>query len=209
MKKTNNKLGFTLIEIMIVIVIISLLAVTLVPKLTWAQARSRDASRVSSLLSMKAVLTVYYDDYWEFPVNAHDETKNGAAGGAADWDGCLSSDAKWNTDTLSDYVEWWKTSFDPQKNALVLWCATAGSFWYTALMKNWSDNSAFILSAQTETYQKSNTITVSALTDTENNWEYDINDLDWTNYLFEQEIWDLKTIDEESATKTIYTVTWG
>jgi type II secretory pathway pseudopilin PulG len=58
---------------MIVIVIISLLAVTLVPKLTGAQARSRDASRTASLVSMKAVLTAYYDDYSEYPLNTHDD----------------------------------------------------------------------------------------------------------------------------------------
>jgi type II secretory pathway pseudopilin PulG len=53
---------------MIVIVIISLLAVTLVPKLTGAQARARDVSRIASLIAMKAVFTTIYDDFSEYPL---------------------------------------------------------------------------------------------------------------------------------------------
>jgi len=204
--KLYKKRGFTLIEIMIVIVIISLLAVTLVPKLTSAQARSRDASRTTSLLSMKAVLITYFDDYSEFPVNSHDQAANDAA--TPNWDWCLSTDEKWTTETLSDYVEWSKTSFDPQKNALVWSCWTPGSFGYIALSKNWANKSAFILSAQTETYQKSNTVTVAEVADTDKNWEYDIDDLETTNLLFEQTITQLKTADAAADT-TIYTVTWG
>ena len=56
MRIKNTQKGFTLIELMIVIAIISVLAVTLVPQLTWAQARSRDAGRVSSLKNITAVL---------------------------------------------------------------------------------------------------------------------------------------------------------
>jgi len=196
--KLNKKWGFTLIEIMIVIVIISLLAVTLVPKLTWAQARSRDASRTASLMQMKAVLVTYFDDYSEFPKESHTT-------GSADW--CLSSNSKWATTTLNDYVEWGKTSFDPQKNANVWSCNTPGSFGYIALKKNWSNQSAFILSAQTETYQKSNAIAVADLTSKD--WTYDIAVLEsaWKLKL-EQEIGALKTADLD-ASKTIYTVTWG
>jgi prepilin-type N-terminal cleavage/methylation domain-containing protein len=68
MRKQNTKKGFTLIELMIVIAIISVLAVTLVPQLTGAQARSRDAGRVSSLKNITAVLETYYSDEGQFPV---------------------------------------------------------------------------------------------------------------------------------------------
>jgi general secretion pathway protein G len=67
MRRQNTKKGFTLIELMIVIAIISVLAVTLVPQLTGAQARSRDAGRVSSLKNITAVLETYYSDEGQFP----------------------------------------------------------------------------------------------------------------------------------------------
>lgn len=202
--KNINKKGFTLIEIMIVIVIISLLAVTLVPKLTWAQARARDASRTASLVAMRAVLTAYFDDYSEYPLNTHDATNNA-------WNWCLSEDSKgWLAvnSALEDYVEWWKTSFDPQKNALVANCGTAGSFSYNALSKNGSAKSAFVLAAQTETYQKSNTIYGSWTI--QGDWSDDINDVVWSWSIFGINITipQLKTANSD-ASVTIYTVTGG
>ena len=200
MRKINKK-GFTLIEIMIVIVIISLLAVTLVPKLTGAQARSRDASRTASLMSMKSVLVTYFDDYSEYPKNTHKNTSN--------WDFCLSEDNKWWIAAgwaLEDYVEWGKTSFDPQKTSRVAWCGTPWSMWYIALLKNWSPSSAFILSAQTETYQKSNTI-FNSVSGINKDWTTNITSIIGTKFKTNQNISALKTADSDSS-KTIYTVTW-
>ena len=204
--KLNKKWGFTLIEIMIVIVIISLLAVTLVPKLTGAQARARDASRTASLMQMKAVLIAYYDDFSEFPHNTH------TANPSDNWDYCLSNDSKWNVtawSALEDYVETQKTSFDPQKTAKVWPCVIQWSLWYIALMKNWSESAAFVLSAQTETYQKSNTIYKTSTLAKDGS--DDINTIigDWKTFDNTKEIGDLKTADKASAITTIYTVTWG
>ncbi|MDQ7009862.1 MAG: prepilin-type N-terminal cleavage/methylation domain-containing protein [Candidatus Gracilibacteria bacterium] len=195
-----NKKGFTLIEIMIVIVIISLLAVTLVPKLTGAQARARDASRTASLVAMKAVLTAYFDDYSEYPLNPH---SIGAG------NGCLSSDFKGTLKSgsaLEDYVEGGNTSFDPQKNALASMCATVGSFGYSSLSKNGSDKSAFVLVAQTETYQKSNTVFVADLAAKDGT--IDIAVAVSSAYLNNnQDIPALKIADDNDALSTVYIVT--
>ena len=43
------KKAFTLIELMIVVVILWVLMSTILPKLTWAQARARDAWRIADL----------------------------------------------------------------------------------------------------------------------------------------------------------------
>jgi prepilin-type N-terminal cleavage/methylation domain-containing protein len=89
MRLLKTKKGFTLIELMIVIAIISVLAVTLVPQLTGAQARSRDAGRVSSLKNITAVLETYYSDEGKFPLSPNHATNENTAAGTA----CFSSSA--------------------------------------------------------------------------------------------------------------------
>lgn len=195
MKNTNSRSAFTLIEIMIVIVIISLLAVTLVPQLTSAQARSRDTSRAASLTSMKAVLLTYYDDNSQYPINTSG-TSNG----------CLSG-ANWVTSVLEDYVDGWTSPMDPQAKAASWNCTTSWSFWYTPLSKNGTNHAAFILNAQAETYQKANAISTGTVW---LGWGVDVDGLTGASspkIKINQTVAQLKTADAAPAT-TIYTVIW-
>lgn len=65
-KKLTSK-AFTLIELLIVIVIIGILAVALIPRLTWAQARARNTARMADLRQIQAALALYNADTGKYP----------------------------------------------------------------------------------------------------------------------------------------------
>jgi len=60
--KKMNKMGFTLIELMIVVAIIGILAVVAVPKFADLINKSKEGATKGSLGAMRAALTVYYGD---------------------------------------------------------------------------------------------------------------------------------------------------
>ena len=58
----RNVKGFTMVELMIVIAIIGILAVTLIPAFTGMQARARDTGRIQSLESASTALEAWKSD---------------------------------------------------------------------------------------------------------------------------------------------------
>jgi len=68
-----RKKGFTLIEMLIVIVIIGILASALIPRLNNMQARARDAARKADLNQLGTAITAYFTDFGQYPgTGAHD-----------------------------------------------------------------------------------------------------------------------------------------
>ncbi len=76
--------GFTLLELLIVIVIIGILAVLIIPNLASGPQRARDSQRKTDLRNIKTALETYYNDSNTYP------TAGGASCPAAA-SGCLGT----------------------------------------------------------------------------------------------------------------------
>ncbi len=67
-RNRKKKSGFTLIEMLIVIVIIWILAAAIVPKITRVIARAKDTKRVTDLRNVATAIEMYKADYGNFPL---------------------------------------------------------------------------------------------------------------------------------------------
>ena len=66
----NNKKGFTIIELLIVIAIIGLLATISIVSLNGARLKGRDAARLGNIKQIQTALEMYYNDQGSYPVSA-------------------------------------------------------------------------------------------------------------------------------------------
>lgn len=151
--KLQAKKGFTLIEIMIVVAIIWILAVTILPSLQWWQARARDAWRKASLNSISAVLETFFSDNWVYP--------------SATNTNCISDDTWGNTTAWSGFVWMFKSSvipINPQKSAKSWWCGTAWAYGYNKIKKDGIDGAWYMLFADVEQFQNANVCLNTACT---------------------------------------------
>src|SRR3989344_5192330 len=64
-----NKFGFTLLELMVVIVILGVLSMIGITAFTSSQVRSRDVKRKADLANFQKSLEFYYNDYNRFPLS--------------------------------------------------------------------------------------------------------------------------------------------
>lgn len=77
-KKSLHPRGFTLVELLVVISIISLLASIVLTSVNSARAKARDARRLTDMKTMQTALEFYYDQFGQYP-----DSDNAGCGG---WD---------------------------------------------------------------------------------------------------------------------------
>ncbi len=153
----KKKEAFTLIELMIVIAIIWILAVTIIPSLTWAQGRARDTGRKSNVKNAYTALITYQQDFAEFP--KYEELS---------WvENCFSSS---NWAFLSDQsagkmmgelLSWKKAPLDPQKGRIAAPCGEVNAIWYKPLKMDDIEQASFALWTNVEAVWNANILSDS------------------------------------------------
>ncbi len=143
--------GFTLIELMIVIVILGVLMGTILPRLTGAQARARDTARIADLSNISQALETYYDDNGKYPGN------NGVRY-------CLGNTPE-GSDVVSkvtDAIKVYLNKFPTPPSASQISVGCTGAYAYFPLKSKGIDNNGYALISDVETYQKANADVPSA-----------------------------------------------
>jgi len=74
MKHHINQLGFTLMELMIVMMIIGILVTIVAGSFMQTKLKSRDAQRKSDIAQLQRSLEAYFNDYQQYPDPADDGT---------------------------------------------------------------------------------------------------------------------------------------
>ncbi|MFA5748046.1 MAG: prepilin-type N-terminal cleavage/methylation domain-containing protein [Candidatus Absconditabacterales bacterium] len=140
----KSKKGFTLIEMLIVIVIIGILAAALIPRLMGVTGRANDTARKADIQQISTAFVSYQIDHGQFPGNG----------------GCISTISGELTSAGLNSIP-----TDPQRNKILTandGCTTPGQFAYKFLTKNSQASGAAIIIAGVETIGGANYVLPNA-----------------------------------------------
>ena len=86
----KNKSGFTIVELLVVIVVIAILATVMYISYNGIQARTRDDRRLTDVANIEKAMELYYSDNGSYPV------PTGATGSTINGGWYSSGDSSWN-----------------------------------------------------------------------------------------------------------------
>lgn len=106
--RTQNRKGFTLVELLVVISIIGVLAGLLLVNLSNVRERGRDTQRKSDLNQLKTALRLYFNDYQTYPADDTAEILGCGPGNPEDHTGCT-----WGGDFTANGTKYMTLPADP------------------------------------------------------------------------------------------------
>jgi len=140
--------GFTLIELMIVIVIIGILVVTLTPRIAGVQGRARDTGRITDAsTAIPQASELFYNDFGNYPANALDGTPD-----------CLEAGSLPDYDVFAGYFKGEGVPTPPNTDETITFddVICTGSYMYLALNNQGTNNNSFAVIVNVETATQGN-----------------------------------------------------
>lgn len=102
MKKISKVSGFTIIELMVVVVIMGLLSSIIITSLAGSRAKGRDGQRISDLHQLQLALTLFFDRCGQYPLSMTSGASLRPSDTSLTADTCPNISG--NTLTLSDFI---------------------------------------------------------------------------------------------------------
>jgi type II secretion system protein G len=132
-KRDLKKSGFTIVELLIVVVVIGILAAIVIVAYNGVQARARDARRLADIQTVNKALQLYYIDNGSYPITA----PSGMSTAYTDTNCQLGTkQADWVPGLTPKYLPQLPQSFSPRP-----WDSRTGCYQYA------SDGTSYVLGA--------------------------------------------------------------